>query len=155
MVHYLFEQHDDLVSDLNATLGPQNFSTIIEMQPLPTYFVEHGIQKGGNVLGLDQNLHNRLYFSLGATLLTPDSVKQLPLVYQKVAAASRRVEVFAQSVGSGEKFQYLPYADASQNPLGSYGAANVQFLKQVAKAYDPDGFFQRMVPGGFKIDRVD
>lgn len=155
VVRYCFEQHVNLVADLNATLGPQNFSTILEFQPLPAYFAEIGVQKGGNMLGLDRSPHNRLYFALGATLLTPDAVSKLPQIYQKVAATVQKVEAYAASIGSNEEFIYLPYADASQNPLGSYGAANVQYMKQVAKDYDSKGFFQRRVPGGFKIDRVD
>jgi hypothetical protein len=50
---------------------------------------------------------------------------------------------------------YLPYAKALQDPLGSYGADNVRYMKEVSRRYDPTRFFQRMVPGGFKVDRVD
>lgn len=153
-MRYCFEQHVSLVADLNATLGSQNFSTILEFQPLPSYFADIGVQKGGNMLGLERNPRNKLYYALGVTLLTPDSVSRLPQTYQKVAAAVQKVQKFAESVGSKEDFIYLPYADASQDPLGSYGAANVRHIRQVSKAYDSQGFFQRRVPGGFKIDRV-
>lgn len=154
VVRYCFERHASLVADLNATLGPQGFSTILEFQPLPTYFAEIGVQKGGNMLGLERNPRNKLYFALGATLLTPESVKQLPQIYQKVAAAATSVTTFAKSIGCDDDFIYLPYADATQDALGSYGSANVQHMKKVAKSYDPNGFFQRRVPGGFKLDRV-
>ena len=41
-------------------------------------------------------------------------------------------------------------------PLESYGKANVQLLRNVSAKYDPQGVFQYMVPGGFKIaDIVD
>jgi hypothetical protein len=153
-VHYLWDQHAQLVADLNTTLGPQNFSTLVEIQPLASYLPGISAQKGRNMLGLEQNPGNKLYFSLGATLLTASSVAQLPQVYQKVAAASQRVATFAKSIGSGDDFVYLPYADASQNPLGSYGADNVQTMKKVAEEYDPEGFFQLRVPGGFKLNRV-
>jgi FAD/FMN-containing dehydrogenase len=154
VVHYLIEQHAQVVADLNATLGPQNFSTLIEIQPLAPYLVDISAAKGGNMLGLERNPRTRLYFSLGATLFTPSSVAQLPQVYQKVAAAAEKVVSYAESIGSGDDFVYLPYADASQNPLGSYGSANVQYMERVAEEYDPEGFFQRRVPGGFKLDRV-
>lgn len=106
------------------------------------------------MLGLERTRRNTLYYVLGVTLLTPESVAQQPLIYQKLAAANQRIKDFAKSIGSSEEFVYLPYADAKQDPLGSYGAANVQHIKQVAGKYDPQGFFQRRVPGGFKIDRV-
>lgn len=152
-MRYCFEQHISLVAELNATLGPQNFSTLLEFQPLPSYFADIGVQNGGNMLGLERNNRNRLYFALGVTLLTPDSVERLPEAYQ-VAATVQRVLAFAKSLGSNEDFIYLPYADAAQDALGSYGATSVQHIRQVSKDYDPERFFQRRVPGGFKIDRV-
>lgn len=106
------------------------------------------------MLGLDRNLTNRLYFALGATLLTPSAVAQFPQIYQMVAVTSTRIRTYAKSLGIGDEFIYLPYSDAAQDPLGSYGPDNVQYMKQVAHAYDPEGFFQSMVPGGFKIDRA-
>ncbi len=45
---------------------------------------------------------------------------------------------------------YKNYAAAEQNPFMGYGAANLDFLKEVQK-YDPEGIFTRLVPGGFKI----
>ncbi|KAH7304265.1 FAD binding domain-containing protein [Stachybotrys elegans] len=154
VMRYCLEQHDGLVADLKATLGPQNFSTILDFQPLPSYFVDIGVQKGGNMLGLERNLRNRIMFVSGVTLLTPDSISQFPRVYQKLSVMLRRITAFAESVGSSDTFVYLPYADATNDPLGSYGAANVKHLRLAAKKYDPHGFFQHRVPGGFKIDRV-
>jgi hypothetical protein len=156
VVRFCFEEHTRLVADLNATLGPQNFSTILEFQPLSSYWAaDIGAQRGGNMLGLDRDSHNRLYYALGATLLTPGSVEQVPNVYQKIKASVQNITAFAKSVGGYEEFLYLPYSDASQDPLGSYGADNVRYMKEVAKKYDPEGFFQDRVPGGFKISRVD
>jgi hypothetical protein len=140
---------------LKATIGPQNFSTIFDFQPLPSYFVDIGVQKGGNVLGLERDSRNKIVFASGVSLLSSNSDEQHPRVFQKVAALNQRVEAFSKSVGSSEEFVYLPYANALQDPIGSYGAANVEYIRQVAKKYDPRGFFQSRVPGGFKIDRVD
>ena len=154
MLRYLFDQHEQLIADLNATLGG-NFSTMIELQPLPTYFADIGVQKGGNMLGLEKDPRNKLYFALAATLTSAETVKQQPLVLQQVLAANEKVKAYAKSVGGDEHFVYLPYAKALQDPLGSYGADNVRYMKEVSERYDPSRFFQRMVPGGFKIDRVD
>ena len=151
---YLFEQHEQLIATLNTTLG-KNFSTMIEPQPLPSYFADIGVQKGGNMLGLDRKPRNRLYFALAVTLTSAESVKQQPQVLEKLLAAIERIKAFAEAVGAGEEFVYLPYAKALQDPLGSYGADNIRHMKKVSRQYEPTRFFQRMVPGGFKIDRVD
>lgn len=154
VVHFVFQEHENLIADLNSTLGAQNFSTLLEFQPLNAYWPEIGVQRGGNMLGLDRNPRNRLYLALSATLVSPESGAFYPQIYEKVAGAKQRIKAFSQSVGSAEDFIYLPYADASQDPLGSYGAEQVRFMKEVSKTYDPQGFFQRRINGGFKLDRV-
>lgn len=106
------------------------------------------------MLGLEPNSRNKILFAAGVTLLSSKSEEQYPRVYQQVLAMVQRIEAFAKSVGSSEEFVYMNYAHANQDPLGSYGAANVEHIRQVANKYDPDGFFQSRVPGGFKIDRV-
>lgn len=150
----MFDQHEQLIADLNATLGG-NFSTMIELQPLPKYFAEIGVRTGGNMLGLEQDPRNKLYFALAVTLTSAETVAKQPQVLQHVLAAIQRVKAYAKSVGGDEQFVYLPYAKALQDPLGSYGADNVRYMKEVSERYDPERCFQRRVPGGFKLDRVD
>lgn len=65
-----------------------------------------------------------------------------------------QIEQEMTSIGAHESFTYLNYAAPSQNPLASYGQANLQFLKQVAKKYDPQGVFQTLVPGGSKVSKA-
>ncbi|KAF2103683.1 FAD-binding domain-containing protein [Rhizodiscina lignyota] len=48
-------------------------------------------------------------------------------------------------------YQYLNYADRSQDPIASYGKAEKARLQAVSKKYDLNGFFQSALPGGFKV----
>ena len=59
---------------------------------------------------------------------------------------------YARSVGGLKDFIYLNYADRNQDPLGGYGPANVAKLKAASKKYDPGQVFQKLVPGGFKLN---
>ncbi len=54
-------------------------------------------------------------------------------------------------VGNATKFKYLNYAGAWQDPIGGYGEGAKEELRQVAKMYDPNEFFQKSVNGGFKL----
>lgn len=49
---------------------------------------------------------------------------------------------------------YIFMNDASydQPVISSYGATNVARLKEVQSKYDSSHVFQRLVPGGFKLD---
>ena len=62
-----------------------------------------------------------------------------------------KINALAQSMGLLHEFEYLNYADSSQNPIASYGADNVRRLRAMSRKYDPHGVFQRQVPGGFKL----
>lgn len=65
------------------------------------------------------------------------------------------VTAFAKSVGGDMDFVYMNYADADQDPIATYGAQNVQLLRDVAAKYDPEGVFQTRVSGGFKVSNVE
>lgn len=62
-----------------------------------------------------------------------------------------QVNAAAKELGMYQEFLYMNFAAQFQDPLASYGQANVQFMRTVAKKYDPTGVFQRLAPGGFKL----
>ncbi|CAI6269471.1 unnamed protein product [Periconia digitata] len=155
VMRYCVEQHEKLIEDLKKVLGPNEFATIQDFQPFPSYFADIGVQKGGNMLGLERSSRNKIMTISGVILLTPNSEKQYPQVYQRLSAMTESIKAFAKSVGSDEELIYLPYANPMQDAIGSYGPANVEHIRKVAEKFDPSGFFQHRVPGGFKISRVN
>jgi hypothetical protein len=65
-----------------------------------------------------------------------------------------RIRDYAKSIGADNPYLYLNYADKTQDPLSGYGAENVKKMKAASKKYDPFGVWQKLVPGGFKISKV-
>lgn len=57
----------------------------------------------------------------------------------------------AEENGLYHPFKYMNYAAEDQDPVASYGAENVEFLKKVRHIYDSEGLFTELVPGGHKI----
>lgn len=51
-------------------------------------------------------------------------------------------------------FIYMNDASRDQNPIASYGAANVAQLKSIALLYDPDEVFQNLQNDGFLLRKV-
>jgi len=60
-------------------------------------------------------------------------------------------EKLLRSKGLYIPFQYLNYADGSQDPIRSYGKEARERLQQVSKKYDAAGVFQKRVAGKFKL----
>jgi len=50
------------------------------------------------------------------------------------------------------EFIYLNYAGPYQNVIPSYGDEKLAKLKSIAKKYDPAAVFQKLQPGGFKLE---
>ncbi|KAI1741370.1 hypothetical protein F4680DRAFT_416601 [Xylaria scruposa] len=145
--------HESLVADLLAYIPDGDFWTQCLFQPLPKLFGENSAKSGGNAMGVERQKVDGLLFQAAAMVRTPEHEA---FAYPKIKAWIEAVREFATAEIDGGllDWTYLNYADRSQDPLRSYGAENVKRLKDVAVRYDPDGVFQKVCPGGFKISHV-
>ncbi|RYO82820.1 hypothetical protein DL766_006238 [Monosporascus sp. MC13-8B] len=144
----VFEQ---FVERLEGVIPDGNFTHYMVLQPLPASFAKHSVAHGGNVLGLDRVHEDCILFM---TILEVATSQLAETVYPSFKAAVEEVESYAKSVDGNIEFRYLNYCDSSQDPLGSYGKENIKKMRDAAAKYDPDGIFQKRVPGGFKISNV-
>ena len=62
-----------------------------------------------------------------------------------------RVNAYTKSVGQFQRSVYMGYAYPTQPVIEGYGRENVDLLREVSRRYDPQGVFQSLVPGGFKL----
>lgn len=72
-------------------------------------------------------------------------------MYKAAHATINEIKNEAIRTGTDNPWIYLNYAGEHQDPLGSYGRANVKLMKKLARKYDPKGVFQKLVPGGWKL----
>lgn len=144
--------HTAMVEALKTSLGADKFQTVMFFQPMPTHIAQISKQRGGNVLGLDGVSGNAILFNAGVVVTGGEAAH--PVARAELFKLTAGVKKLAASASGDLDFVYANYADASQDPLGSYGAANVALMKAAAAKYDQEGVFQRRVPGGFKISRV-
>lgn len=81
------------------------------------------------------------------------SAEQKAAAYPKSKAFLTELRDFARSAKEDLNldWEYLNYADESQNPLASYGSENVKKLREIALRYDPQQVFQKLCRGGFKL----
>ncbi|EAS29085.2 uncharacterized protein CIMG_13298 [Coccidioides immitis RS] len=145
--------YSQLVSSLSAMIGAENFTSHMVLQPFPSYYASIGERKGGNVLGLERISSNAVLWVTYIGIKNGDDAS-VGIAQAELSAMTSKLEGFAIGEETGVEYVYLNYADAGQDPLGSYGPENVAFMKDVARQYDPDGFWQQRVPGGFKLSRV-
>ncbi|KAL4982399.1 hypothetical protein BDW68DRAFT_192192 [Aspergillus falconensis] len=61
------------------------------------------------------------------------------------------IESLTREFGHSHSFRYMNYAHHEQDVIAGFGDANKLFLLEVAARYDPEGIFQHLQRGGFKL----
>ncbi|KAI1098176.1 FAD binding domain-containing protein [Jackrogersella minutella] len=148
------ELHAQYVDTLKQTIDPDKFVTFLFFQPLPSYMAQISRQRGGNMLGLDSVPYNGIMWSSGIAVDPSLGDAAFAVAQAQTNILTAQTKEMTRSLNGDMDFIYLNYAIANQDPLGSYGAANIQHIRDVAAAYDPTEVFQKRIPGGFKISRV-
>jgi hypothetical protein len=150
-VSHAAHEHEGLVGRLKVRILDGDFITQCLFQPLPAIFAQQAIESGGggNVLGLERQSENALLWLAAIMVRTPEQEK---FAYEEAQGWVQRVREFAATIPEGnQEWEYLNYADGSQDPLASYGPANAQKLREVSGKYDPQQVFQRLARGRFNI----
>ncbi|KAI1371493.1 FAD-binding domain-containing protein [Hypoxylon crocopeplum] len=145
------ELHRKFVEDWKAQSPDGDFICHAILQAIPTIFSEHSVEKGGNMLGLDRESSNAVMFQIQLMVNGADQEK---LGRERMVAFRETVKQYSVELGGVVDWEYLNYADFTQDPLKTYGEKNIAHIRAVASKYDPAGVFQTRMPGGFKISKV-
>ncbi|KGO52166.1 FAD linked oxidase, N-terminal [Penicillium expansum] len=133
---------------LYAQIPTANISTIqLDWQPIGADWMKASEAHGGNALGLDSS---QIY------LCYAEVVEWIGSAYDDVVASwveetTYKINNATQKAGLYEAFNYIGDAAGFQSIFPGYGAENHQKLRDIAKKYDPQGVFQTLMPGGFKV----
>ena len=146
------EFHVDYVATLKRSIDPTKFVTLLFLEPIPSYTGAISKSQGGNMLGMEDVQSNAIIWVAGVAVNGDEA--DLAIAQAELNRMKARVKQAAKSLNGDIDLVYLNYADTTQDPIGSYGSKNVQFIQDVAARYDPQGVFQTRIPGGFKVSRV-
>lgn len=138
---------DILNEDFRKLKIPGSLQWTATYAPLPTVLMAQG--ENQNVMGTAVDQGNALILYIMASWT--DSASS-PQVYAKAKEIVDRIDALAKRMGLKHDFLYANMIGTDQKPYVSYGAKNHAFLRQVAKQYDPRGVFQKLVPGGYKLN---
>lgn len=68
-----------------------------------------------------------------------------------LAETRHAIETYTKSKGLYDSFLFLSDAHPTEDPLRGYGMNTLRRLRRIGREYDPEGFFQAQMPGGFKL----
>lgn len=138
----------DIYSKAIEPLKPLDGITLcLTLQAYPRSLLRRTAELGGNVLGLDPREPLVTILLLTYWRRKEDDEQILGVLRSALEA----IEKDADARGQRVPYTYLNYASDFQDPFSSYGKENKKFLQEVGRKYDPEGLFQKNVPGGFKL----
>lgn len=145
------DMHAALVARWRAEVADPDFTLYLIFQPMPRVVFERAAEQGGNVLGMDPERlggADAVLIQVQMWVNTPELEKKARELITRFRLELRQYSVEA---GAGVEWEYINYADPTQDPIRSYGAANVAFMREVSAKYDPEQVFQKRARAGFKL----
>jgi FAD/FMN-containing dehydrogenase len=121
---------------------------VLTFQIVTARMMQYMKKYGGNALGLDGTQGPLMIVTPSA--MWTDSTHD-DEVLKAYANWLSRATARAQEMGLRHRYLYTNYASQFQNPMAGYGTKNLERLKSIARKYDPEGVFQSLQPGYFKL----
>ncbi len=118
------------------------------LQAMSTTQLQKMGRDGGNALGMAHH-PQPLLMVLGGAMWA--DARHDEAIRQALVRAMHKSRDLAKSRGLDHTYEYMNYASYLQDPVSSYGPASKARLLAIANKYDPEGIFQKLVPGGFKL----
>jgi hypothetical protein len=139
-----FERLPKLYSQVPAG----NIHTIqLDWQPIGKLWIDASTKTGGNALGLDSS---KVYLAYAEVVEWTGS-KYNEIVMQWIEETTYAINNATFEAGLYDAFNYIGDAAGFQSIFPGYGAENHERLQAIAQKYDPNGVFQTLMPGGFKV----
>ncbi|KAL4954536.1 hypothetical protein BDW69DRAFT_205160 [Aspergillus filifer] len=153
VLKHLHGMHDEGIHAVkSAGLRSGDWDFITFLQPWPAIFWDGSrAPQNSNVLGLNRLDGDHLLLLL---FLAWDDEADDSIFHDTGYRFIANFNDYMREVGAHSEYIYMNYAAKEQNVLRGYGEENLEFLRQVARKYDPLGIFQKQVPGGFKVSKA-
>ncbi|KAI1822651.1 FAD-binding domain-containing protein [Xylaria intraflava] len=139
---------EKFTASLDLVKGCDGVVFSLTFQPYPTSLLEKCLSAGGNVTGLTPDSGPLVSVLV---LMNWDNKDDDKVVLETARSVLDAIDEDAAARGQAVPYKYLNYAFDFQDPIGSYGAKNKLLLQAVSERFDPEGVFQKGVPGGFKL----
>ncbi|RHZ58922.1 FAD-binding oxidoreductase [Aspergillus thermomutatus] len=121
----------------------------ISLEPIVPAIAYQSAIKGGNVLGLTVPRQGLVLALLSATF---NHSREYPIVSAAAERLSNNIISAAKAARAYNPYIDLNHAASWQDPIASYRDGWEDFLRRTARRYDPQGVFQHLCPGGFKVN---
>ncbi|KAI1334210.1 FAD-binding domain-containing protein [Xylariaceae sp. FL0016] len=133
---------------LEPVKGCEGLICSYTLQPYPSSLLQKSAVKGGNTLGLTPDDGPIMSIALLSYWNDGNDDRKILEAFEGALESIKRDAI---SKGTALDFTFMNYSAPGQDPIGSYGRENKARLQEASKKFDPEGIFQKGVPGGWKL----
>jgi hypothetical protein len=119
---------------------------VLGVQPISSALVQAGVERGGNVLGLDNVNQTWFVLDVGWWKQEDDAV-----AHNATRSLIEKIERVTKAAGSHVRYVFMNDASWDQPVIDRYGKNNVRLMRQVRQEFDPRHAFHDLASGGFKL----
>jgi len=116
--------------------------------PLTKDLLENSNLSGGNAMNIDPNDGPLMIVFLYNNWASEDDDER---VHDFIRRTLTRFREAASEKALLHRYIFTNYAYQTEDVLAGYGEESSRKMKEVSEKYDPEGIFQKAVPGGFKL----
>ncbi|KAI4094939.1 MAG: hypothetical protein L6R37_007152 [Teloschistes peruensis] len=140
----IFLEEMDPIKSLNGSIPA------LVMQPISKSVIAQFSKNGGNALGLANAKGPLMLINLAVMWSNAADDKKF---YAATSRVIQRSISLAKKLGVYNRYIYQNYAAKGQEVFEGYGEENRKKLVRISEKYDPEGVFQKLQPGYFKLGR--
>jgi len=116
--------------------------------PLTKDLLENSKLSGGNAMNIDPDDGPLMIVFLYNTWASEADDER---IHTFITNSLKQFRQAASEKGLLHRYIFTNYAYQTEDVLAGYGEESLERMKEVSKKYDPEGIFQKAVPGGFKL----
>jgi hypothetical protein len=120
----------------------------VVFQPITKQSLTKSVQSGRNALGLKPEDGPQINVLLNPVWKNKDHDDR---IIEECHLLISGFEAAAMARGKASSFRFMNYSYCTQGVFQGYGEESLDHLWKVSRRYDPTGFFQKRVVGGFKL----
>ncbi|RYP10556.1 hypothetical protein DL765_008060 [Monosporascus sp. GIB2] len=139
------EKWQETLAELKDAAG---FIFSFGFHPLTKALLENSEKAGSNAMAIPPSDGPLFVVLINPIWTLPEDDNR---IFAAVDSLLAELKALASKKGLLHRYIFPNYAYHKDDIIGGYGEESVSKLRETSKKYDPEGMFQKGVPGGFKL----
>lgn len=133
---------------LSKVKDAEGFIFSFGFHPLTQSLLENSEKAGGNAMRILSSEGPLFVVLINPVWQLAEDDKR---IFAEVDGLIKDLRRLAQEKGLLHRYIFTNYGYSNDDVMAGYGSENLARLRDTSQKYDPEGIFQKAVPGGFKL----